>query len=105
MAGLFVGVGQLQDSEVGLVSADDLQAHGQAAGVEANLYVGYRATGQGAGNHHLHPAVIGVHGHAFDGGGPRLGFIEGEHLGAGQQQVVVFFEQPGDRPIPVAARH
>lgn len=35
ICGLLEGVGELQDGEIGVVAADDLQAHGQAFGREA----------------------------------------------------------------------
>ncbi|MCY1447630.1 hypothetical protein D9M71_642600 [compost metagenome] len=81
---LFVGVGQLQDGQVGLRRAHDLQAHGQAGRAETPRDAHGRDAGEGSAYHHFHPAVIAVHFAPGYGFWPVQRCIEREHLRTGQ---------------------
>ena len=62
----FVVARQAQQLHVAARPADQLHAHRQAGGVEADRHADARQAGEGGGRHHLHPAVVGVHRPAGD---------------------------------------
>jgi len=69
---MFEGVGELEDAEVLLVAADDLEADGQAVGREACGHGNSRIAGSGDVPAALHPVDVVGEVNAIDLGGPGM---------------------------------
>ena len=93
VGGLFEGVGELEDAEVLLVAADDLQADGQAFGREACGHGSSGIAGSGDVPAALHPVDVVGEVNAVDLGGPGRVDVEGRQLRGGQDEVLVAFQE------------
>ncbi len=100
---LVIGVGELQAARARRGSADDLQAHRQAARAEADRHRDRRTARHGDRDHHLHPAVVGVHHLAGDFFRPVDVGVEREHLRGRQHKIVVVLEERARGLIPRGA--
>src|SRR5215213_7133310 len=96
--GFFVRVGQLQDTEVVPVSADDLSSHGQPFRREAAGYRGGGQTGNGHVVARLHPVYVGLHPFPVDLGYVALLYVEGWDLAHRRDEEFVGLHE-GPHPV------
>src|SRR5674476_181286 len=102
---LFVGVGELENGEVGVAWSNDLDPHWKSPVVETDWHARNWMTGHRPRRDCLHPPVIGIHPPACDGLRPVSRFVEREHLRTWRKNVVIGLEHLRDGRVPVVARH
>ncbi len=91
--GLLEGVGELEDGEILLVAADDLNADGESFGSEAGRHGGSRVTGGGDVPAGLHPIDVAGEFHAGDLGGVGRVDVEGRQLRGGENEILVLLKE------------
>ena len=100
---LLVGVGELQQCDIGAGRADQLHAHRQTAVVETDRHADRRQPRERGVERDLHPSVVRVHRPVADVIRPALLDRERPHLGGREHEHVVALEHCLDRDVVASA--